>query len=144
MSRQNTKDQQSILKDDSYADLEAVVYEILRLAGVVPATTRTATKDAIVLGKRIPKGTTLYFPLTMIASLPLEDTAADPTNPVMHHVKWQQESLGRFDPDRWLNDAGSFDGQSGARSLPFSAGQRGCFGKGLAVRIFPGDMDMPS
>lgn len=44
---------------------------------------------------------------------------------------WRDPS--RFYPERWLReDDGTFDLKAGP-SLPFSAGQRGCFGKSMAL-----------
>jgi hypothetical protein len=45
---------------------------------------------------------------------------------------WAAGTGRQFDPDRWLREDGSFDPNAGP-SLPFSLGQRGCFGKSLAV-----------
>lgn len=39
-----------------------------------------------------------------------------------------------FDPERWLDERGELDLSVGP-SLPFSQGQRGCFGKNLAVSL---------
>jgi len=47
--------------------------------------------------------------------------------------KWAAGTGKLFDPERWLKD-GVFDPNSGP-SLPFSLGQRGCFGKSLAVSL---------
>lgn len=44
---------------------------------------------------------------------------------------WKAGTGRMFDPDRWIKD-GIFDPHAGP-SLPFSLGQRGCFGKNLAV-----------
>ena len=44
---------------------------------------------------------------------------------------WEADTGAKFDPDRWMKD-GEFDMAAGP-SLPFSGGQRGCFGKSLAV-----------
>lgn len=45
---------------------------------------------------------------------------------------WAAGTGRSFDPERWLRPDGSFDPNAGP-SLPFSLGQRGCFGKSLAV-----------
>lgn len=45
--------------------------------------------------------------------------------------RWAAGTGKLFDPERWLKD-GVFDPNAGP-SLPFSLGQRGCFGKSLAV-----------
>jgi hypothetical protein len=87
----------------------------------------------MVLGKPIPKGTTLYLPLALIATMPLEDIAATPASESAIHQKWKGNTLMQFKPERWLDDEGQFDSQVGSQSAPFSGGQRGCFGKALAV-----------
>ena len=48
---------------------------------------------------------------------------------------WEAGTGRMFDPDRWIKD-GKFDPNAGP-SLPFSLGQRGCFGKSLAVSPSP-------
>lgn len=117
----------------NFPDLEATTQEILRLAGTAAGVSRIATKDTVVLGKSIPKGTTLYLPLALIATMPLEDIAAIPNSESAIHQKWQGNTLMQFKPERWLDDEGQFNSQVGMQSAPFSAGQRGCFGKALAV-----------
>jgi hypothetical protein len=117
------------------ADLEATAHEMLRLAGTAAGVSRQATKDTTVLGKAIPKGTTLYMPLAMLATMPLEDVSATPTSMDDIAAKWRGNTLHIFNPDRWLDENGKFDSQVGMQSVPFSAGQRGCFGRALAVSI---------
>ncbi|KAJ9094242.1 hypothetical protein QFC21_006068 [Naganishia friedmannii] len=113
--------------------LEATANEILRLAGTAAGVSRIATRDTTVLGKHIPQGTTLYFPLTLISTLPMEHLAGDPNAVGARDAKWPGATLKMFEPERWLNDEGVFDSSVGVQSLPFSAGQRGCFGKALAI-----------
>ncbi|KAJ9110647.1 hypothetical protein QFC19_001476 [Naganishia cerealis] len=113
--------------------LEATTQEILRLAGTAAGVSRIATRDTTVLGKHIPKGTTLYFPLALMAHLPVQDLAGDSRAGRTSEGKWKGDTLRKFVPERWLDGEGQFDGQVGVQSLPFSAGQRGCFGKALAV-----------
>lgn len=45
---------------------------------------------------------------------------------------WEAGTGKQFIPERWLDDQGRFDIGRGP-SLPFSLGQRACFGKNLAV-----------
>lgn len=45
---------------------------------------------------------------------------------------WKPGTGRSFMPERWLDDQGRFDINAGP-SLPFSIGQRSCFGKNLAV-----------
>jgi cytochrome P450 len=116
-------------------DLEAIINEILRMAGTAGAISRMAIRDTTVLGKAIPKGTSLYLPLALVANTPMEHTAAHPGAVIVDSNRWKGETLSRFDPDRWLDGEGRFDGHVGTQSLPFAAGLRGCFGKSLAVSI---------
>lgn len=119
-----------------------------------------AKQDVVVLGHRIPKGTTVIFTTatgTEDASTPvaapyssatiseksagndaliqqteqLADVRYDPS--VKRKVGYWTPGTGHvFDPERWMTDKGEFDPYAGP-SLPFSLGQRGCFGKNLAV-----------
>lgn len=45
---------------------------------------------------------------------------------------WAAGTGFKFDPSRWLERDGSFNPNAGPM-LPFSSGQRGCFGKNLGV-----------
>ena len=47
------------------------------------------------------------------------------------HGWWAAGTGLKFEPERWLKD-GKFDPNAGP-STPFSMGQRGCFGKNLAL-----------
>jgi hypothetical protein len=83
-----------------------------------------------------------------------EKTSADSTRIEVHHEEKEAEAKNTrktgswaagtgklFDPDRWLREDGSFDPNAGP-SLPFSLGQRGCFGKNLAVCPAPATFQM--
>jgi hypothetical protein len=75
-----------------------------------------------------------------------DDTASTTRNEEVNDIKknqgteenekktgtWAAGTGRHFDPERWLRPDGSFDANAGP-SLPFSLGQRGCFGKSLAV-----------
>ncbi|KAJ9110668.1 hypothetical protein QFC19_001497 [Naganishia cerealis] len=91
--------------------LEATTQEILRLAGTAAGVSRIATRDTTVLGKHIPKGTTLYFPLALMAHLPLQDLAGDSRAGRTSEGKWKGDTLRKFVPERWLDGEGQFDGQ---------------------------------
>ncbi len=115
----------------------------------------------MILGKRVPKGTIVIFPTstgnedrsTPIYSIPdtpassissIEDSDDDVAVQLSESLAgvrdapprkvgfWAAGSGRVFDPERWLDTEGRFDAYAGP-SLPFSAGQRGCFGKNLAV-----------
>jgi cytochrome P450 len=118
-----------------------------------------AKKDVTVLGHRIPKGTTVVFTtatgtedLTNPTAASLSPTAAPPvTDVLIRHTEaladvrydssatrkvgyWAAGTGHLFDPERWMTSKGEFDPYAGP-SMPFSLGQRGCFGKNLAVRV---------
>lgn len=132
--------------------LEAVVHEILRLSRTAGGYAREAKEDVVILGKRIPKGTTIIIPTVTgwedetspVYSVSGSDGDApsrsaalqsdrDPT--AVRKVGFWASGTGRqFQPERWLDKDGQFDINAGP-SLPFSLGQRGCFGKNLAVCV---------
>ncbi|KAG8767496.1 hypothetical protein FRC12_006218 [Ceratobasidium sp. 428] len=96
--------------------LEAVVAETLRCAMTGPITGRELIADEVVLGRNVPKGTEILFP---IAYMGLQES------------DWGSDAKV-WRPSRWLRDDGSFDSSAGP-SYPFGLGQRGCFGQRLAV-----------
>jgi cytochrome P450 len=108
-------------------------------------------EDTTILGRVIPKGTTVVFPTVT----GYEDETTPIYGPdVGSDVAKRNESLKDrrepeasrkvgywaagtghlFQPERWLDADGQFDINAGP-SLPFSLGQRACFGKNLAVRV---------
>lgn len=105
-----------------------------------------AKRDAVVLGHVVPKGTTVI----LSSSFQHETERApawgrDPQTAAklaekrsdnVRKVGYWADGTGKiFDPERWLKkDTGEFDQYAGP-SLPFSSGQRGCFGKNLAVSL---------
>lgn len=147
--------------------LEAVVHETLRLSrtaggyareseSLVSYTLLTiADTDVVILGKRIPKGTTIVIPTVTgwedeanpIYTIPSrsdlhdapshsEALASDRANGAVRKVGYWEPGTGKlFQPERWLDAKGQFDPNAGP-SLPFSLGQRACFGKNLAVSYY--------
>ncbi|ORY21756.1 cytochrome P450 [Naematelia encephala] len=139
--------------------LEAVVHETLRLSRTAGGYSREVTQDVTVLGKVIPKGCTIIIPTVTgleDRSTPVygpdpnalgsdsvdPDDIAERMDASLEVLRpgsakrkvgfWKPGSGFNFDPERWLNEQGHFDINAGP-SLPFSAGQRGCFGKNLAM-----------
>lgn len=124
--------------------LSAVVYEVLRCARTIAVVTRIATRDTVVLGYPIPKGTEVLFPIGMMQQL--ESDASKNVTDGLDSVRsysskggrktgyWSASDVHLFNPDRWLRQDGSFDANAGPW-LPFSTGFRGCFGAKLAVSI---------
>ncbi|EOD51785.1 putative cytochrome p450 monooxygenase protein [Neofusicoccum parvum UCRNP2] len=141
--------------------LDAVIEEILRVGGTVPAIDRQATCDTMLLGHRVPKGTTVF----MLANGPgvfepgwdvEEETRSASAQAEKEKGRsvpdWERENMARFMPERWLVPAGgaerdderrwwedaAFDAKAGP-SMPFGGGVRGCFGRRLAyveMRMF--------
>ncbi|WWC86654.1 uncharacterized protein L201_001531 [Kwoniella dendrophila CBS 6074] len=120
--------------------LEAVVHETLRIARTAGGYLRDTKEDVIILGHYIPKGTTLAFP----TSTGYQDNDSSYSNENQQDNRdrrvgyWQSGTGHLFDPERWLDEEGQFNATAGP-SLPFSLGQRRCFGKNLALlelRVF--------
>lgn len=47
---------------------------------------------------------------------------------------WDEDTVGDFRPERYLDESGAFSLKSGP-NLAFSAGVRGCFGQKMAVSV---------
>lgn len=124
--------------------LDAVIEEILRVSGPVGATTRETTVDTVILGRRVPKGTTVF--LTMhgpgfTAPSVNKDAAAEvgpdgkPQQTYTKRNTWDGLNPEAFEPERWLEEDQDgnlvYNSQAGPM-LSFSLGIRGCFGKRLA------------
>ncbi|KAI9146951.1 Cytochrome P450 monooxygenase TRI13 [Paramyrothecium foliicola] len=123
--------------------LDAVVEEMLRLAHTAPVQDRQATEDTVVLGHRIPKGTTILVP-NMGASftepafeIPEDIRSASCQTAARERGTraWNHDGMNEFRPERWLvgkpEGRDEFDLAAGP-TLPFGLGLRGCFGRKLA------------
>lgn len=97
--------------------LEATCYEILRYGKVLGEVSRTSRVDTVVMGHFIPKDTVVMMPHSRL------DTP--------------HECDSSFRPERWLDSDGKFDAQLPGPLHVFGHGQRGCFGKNLAVSANP-------
>ncbi|KAH9903589.1 cytochrome P450 [Xylariomycetidae sp. FL2044] len=138
--------------------LDAVVEEILRHANTVPFVVRRAMRDgAVVLGRRIPKGTDVFLmangPSYLQPNLEIDDDDDDDgiRSPEARRRGqqgrkkttltglWDDGDISKFLPERWLREdpahAGTvaFDPMAGP-TLAFGLGPRGCFGKRLALQ----------
>jgi hypothetical protein len=118
------------------AVLDAVVHESLRCANTAGAVTRSATQDTTILGKFIPKGTTIYVPLSLIQSSSghqahSDEARSESSKATKKITAWDPKTVLEFEPSRWLVD-GRFDSKAGPW-MPFSLGPRGCYGRALAV-----------
>ncbi|KAA1110946.1 hypothetical protein PGT21_034817 [Puccinia graminis f. sp. tritici] len=93
--------------------LDATCFEILRCGKVLGEVSRTSRVDTMVMGHVIPKDTVVMMPHSRLSS--------------------PQESESEFRPERWIDGDGKFDAQLPGPLHVFGHGQRGCFGKNLAV-----------
>ncbi|RKL10176.1 hypothetical protein BFJ68_g8792 [Fusarium oxysporum] len=132
--------------------LDAVIEEMLRHSRVAPVTIRQATTDTQILGRFIPKGTTVGFlgngPGVMMPSIPVNQEKR--SEAVLAHMErtqlFDEEDLAQFVPERWLTTTVNGEGEEETvfdpqkrPSQAFGLGPRGCFGKKLAyieIRIF--------
>uniref|UniRef100_UPI0037E8B35C cytochrome P450 2J6-like n=1 Tax=Semicossyphus pulcher TaxID=241346 RepID=UPI0037E8B35C len=93
---------------------DAVIHEIQRFGNIVPLNgLRMASKDTILGGYFIPKGTALIPSLTSV---------------LFDKTEW--ETPDRFNPGHFLTSEGKFVKREAL--LPFSAGKRVCLGESLA------------
>ncbi|KAL2274435.1 hypothetical protein FJTKL_03196 [Diaporthe vaccinii] len=135
--------------------LDAVTEEILRCAGTIPVIDRQASADTVVLGRRIPRGTTMYIltsgpsihqsPAFEIDERARSESCRDAKREGRYRGEWNPGDIGSFRPERWLvSSAGSAndgDGDGGSvefsaeagPNLPFGLGMRSCFGRRLAA-----------
>lgn len=120
--------------------LDAVIEEILRVGQPTPMISREAMVDTILLGHRVPKGTTLLVSSVgpSYYSRPTEvpdSTRSDTSRTKYTGGVWDPEGMDLFNPDRWLkiDETGDimYDSEAGP-FLSFGLGPRGCFGRRLA------------
>lgn len=107
---------------DSMKYLDAVAHEVMRINSAAPAQFRTALKDLVIGGKRIPAGTDLVLNGAACQSCELGwDGNMDqvPTHMDLHRLR---ES---FKPERWL------DPQKKPSIMTFGHGPHTCVGMAL-------------
>ncbi|KAG8831683.1 hypothetical protein FRC17_002773 [Serendipita sp. 399] len=112
--------------------LEAVVWEILRLAQVGLFAGRMATRDTQILGYHIPKGTELVLCTGHVGihDTPERFLAKGKESPSSNQSRWKEDEKA-FVPERWLDEKGRF--QPNNTVIPFGAGNRMCFGYRFAL-----------
>ncbi|PVH73733.1 cytochrome P450 [Cadophora sp. DSE1049] len=128
--------------------LDATQEEIMRCSLTEAGVVRTATTDVELLGKRIPKGTDVFFmgngPSIFSPAFQIDDSLRSPTalNAKERIGSWDPSDMAKFNPERWL-----VDGEKGGKEfsaaagplLTFGMGPRGCYGRRLAyveMKIF--------
>ena len=117
--------------------LEAFIQEVHRVGNSVSSIVRVTTKDAVVLGHVIPKGTDVFMltngPSYKTPPLMIEETIRSRTsreNKEKFGV-WDKETIGIFIPERWLskNEKGEIVfNPSAGYTHPYGVGPRACFG----------------
>ena len=122
--------------------LDATIEEIVRVAGTASGAIRVATRDAVVLGHVIPKGTDVFFlsngPGYFSPILPVKEELRSESSRSAKGRKvgeWNPKDMAQFVPERWIakDEQGNeiYDAMAGPL-LTFGLGPRGCFGKRLA------------
>ncbi|KAK8079183.1 hypothetical protein PG994_002990 [Apiospora phragmitis] len=119
--------------------LEAFMEESIRAANTSPRLVRMTATDTQSLGYPIPKGVTVFLnpyigtkPLDIPEGLQSDTSRASKDN---FESYWDPRGMDDFEPERWLNDDGSFNPRKFPR-LAFSAGPRMCYGRNLALMEF--------
>ncbi|XP_046852388.1 steroid 17-alpha-hydroxylase/17,20 lyase-like [Xenia sp. Carnegie-2017] len=111
------KDKQPSWQDVTlFPYLQATICEVLRRATPVPIIGRNTTKDTVIGGYHIPKGTLVLLDFFQIHT---------------NEREWPEPN--RFKPERFLSDDGKFVGWTKHSAfMPFGLGRRECAGIAFA------------
>ncbi|RDW66799.1 hypothetical protein BP5796_09548 [Coleophoma crateriformis] len=119
--------------------LDAFIEESMRVGQTAVSVSRRALVDTTVLGHPIPAGTEVYMmfngPGYLKPPFAIADAAResqDRERDAKKFTNWNIETLGEFEPDRWIDPvSGEYDPRAGPLHI-FGMGIRGCWGKKLA------------
>ncbi|KAJ9485207.1 hypothetical protein VN97_g8148 [Penicillium thymicola] len=116
--------------------VEASIQELIRIALTAPSWTRRTTQQVMLLGHLIPPGIDVFGAPSVQSLEDMDDYDIEPqlrsaSSKPRATSKWDRKTKGIYQPERWLDTQGNYDGYAGPM-LPFGAGPRGCFGQRLA------------
>ncbi|KAI8632916.1 cytochrome P450 [Xylariaceae sp. FL1651] len=121
--------------------LDAFIEENHRQAAAIPTLIRMTTKEAYILGHKVPKGTDIFMPVNgpsyLRPGLTVDEDKRSATSQAAkgRHGVWDDKEIGDFKPERFLttNADGitTFNPRAGP-VMPYGAGLRSCFGIKLA------------
>lgn len=120
--------------------LDAFIEENHRVCTAIPTVVRRATRDAVVLGHVIPKGTDVFMimngPSFQGPAFPVDEwkRSESSRNSKDRYGEWKTEDVEKFSPERFIvhNESGDekFNPFAGPVA-PYGVGLRSCFGKVL-------------
>ncbi|KAF1948160.1 cytochrome P450 [Byssothecium circinans] len=122
--------------------LDAFIEENHRLGNAIPATIRRTTRETVILGHKVAKGTDVFMmsngPGYQLPAFPVDEWKRSPTSQQTRerYGVWDQDDIAVFQPERFLrtDEEGKmrFNPYAGP-VLAYGAGLRGCFGIKLAI-----------
>jgi hypothetical protein len=119
--------------------LNDAIEEWLGVWTPIQLVNREAAVDMVVLGRRIPKGTTIFLsgelPSFKSAAIPVHGLTRSATLREKPTTLWKANTADVFDPERWLrniDDGEVFDSNVGPTSA-FSLAPCGYYGRELSL-----------
>jgi cytochrome P450 len=118
--------------------LDAFIHEVHRLGNSLSCNIRVTTKDVVILGQVVPKGTDVFMitngPGYQAPALIVEESKRSKSSQALKdkYGSWEESTIENFEPERWLinKDDGSVRfNQFAGPAMPFGAGPRSCFGQ---------------
>ncbi|KAI2601733.1 cytochrome P450 [Hypoxylon sp. NC1633] len=126
----------------SVPDLDAFIEETHRCGTTSSAIVRMTTKDTMILGHKVPKGSDVFLlnngPSFQTRPFNINESLRSPSSREAKSAygTWNQANMQEFLPERWLvnNAKGEvrFNPYAGP-AMPYGTGLRGCFGTKLAA-----------